>query len=77
MMFCPLYDVGGKDLVGVGGTVRASLPNNYNKLVNTARDLKNITSRLIETGLLAQYSVTVEQLYRLRDGNAGSWWHPK
>ena len=55
IMFCPLYDFGSRGPIGA--------PANYTQLVNTARDLKNITSRLIKTGIFAQFSVAAEQLY--------------
>ena len=70
IMFCPLYDVGSRGSVGA--------PSNHNKLVNTARGLKNITSRLIKTGLVAQFSVAAEQLYvRSIVGNTGSTHQPR
>ena len=55
IMFCPLYDFGSRGPIGA--------PANYTQLVNTARDLKNITSRLIKTGIFARFSVGQEQLY--------------
>ena len=55
IMFCPLQDLGGK---GPPGSLA-----NFNSLVNSAQGLKIVTSRLIKSGLLAQYSVAAEQLY--------------
>lgn len=54
-MFCPLYDVRGREAIGP--------PANYHKLVSTAQTLNSVTSRLVKTGLLAQCSVAPEQLY--------------
>lgn len=67
IMFCPLYDFGS------WGSARA--PANYTRLINTAHDLKNITSRLIKTALFAQFSVAAEQLYvkrRVPQGHGSS-----
>lgn len=52
MMFCPPYDGGSKGPVGASSS--------YDRLVNTARDLKNITH---SSRILAQYPVAAEQLY--------------
>ena len=55
IMFCPLYNFGTRGSIGA--------PATYTQLVNTARDVKNITSRLIKTGIFAQFSVAAEELY--------------
>lgn len=55
IMFCPPQDLGVRRPPG-------SLAN-FNSLVNSAQGLKTVASRLIKSGLLAQYSVAAEQLY--------------
>ena len=52
-MFCHLYDAGGRGSAGA--------PANHTKLINTAHDVKNITSRLIKTGFFAPFSVAAEK----------------
>lgn len=64
IMSCPLYDVEGRGAVGSAA--------NYHILVST-QNLESITSRLIKKGLLVQYSVVAEQLYRIEIGITGSY----
>ena len=57
IMFCPLQEI------------REHLPrvrrdSDYRQLLESASSLRTITSSLMKTGLLGQFSVAVEQLYQ-------------
>ena len=54
IFLCPLYDFGGRGSVGALA--------NYTKLINSAHDLKNITSRL-NNWAFRSVLVAAEQLY--------------
>ena len=65
IMFCPMYNFGSRGSIGA--------PANYTKLINTAHDLKNITSRLIKAGLFCSVFSGGRTAVMDKTSTTGSW----